>query len=103
MTALERAREALMSVAADDMPVAMYEVEEAIAAFEKAVRAAQAQADAELMEKMATNVDKLARPTTRPSADDTIAVYRTAADALHPDRLGWSLNLPDHLRDVQAE
>jgi hypothetical protein len=55
---------------------------------------AQAQADAELMQKMSDRA-----PTARPSKGGTTsrAVFAEAARILHPDELGWSLNLPDHL------
>ncbi|MFI1796621.1 hypothetical protein ACH427_04575 [Streptomyces sp. NPDC020379] len=59
-------------------------------------RREQARLDSELMQKMSDRA-----PKTTPPKDGTTsrAVYAAAADILNPDGQGWSLELPEHLRE----
>lgn len=59
------------------------------------VRVEQARIDAVLMRKLADNSPSVTPPKGGTSAK---AVFETAAKTLDPDGLGWSLNLPDHLK-----
>jgi hypothetical protein len=72
--AVETTREALFSVGAQDMPVAGYEVREAMDAFEKAVRADQTRLDAE---KILDDMTVMGQP-----GDSYAVAY---AEVLRPD------------------
>lgn len=89
MNDLTRAREALLRADAPDLPVA-------ITAFEQAVRRDQARVDAELMQRQSDRSPSAPAPK---GGTTSRAVFAAAAKMLHPERLGWSLELPDHLRD----
>jgi hypothetical protein len=56
----------------------------------------QAQVDAELMQK---NADRAPKAPAPKGGTTSRAVFTEAARMLHPDVLGWSLELPEHLRE----
>lgn len=86
--ATEKARENLLNAGPQDMLAA-------VAAFEQAVRRDQARVDAELMR---TQSDRSPSAPAPRSGTTSRAVFASAARMLHPDELGWSLELPDHLK-----
>lgn len=55
----------------------------------------QARVDAELMQTMSDRAPKAPAPK---SGTTSRAVFAEAARMLHPDELGWGLELPEHLR-----
>lgn len=56
----------------------------------------QARLDAELMQKMS---DRSPTAPASKGGTNSRTVYASAANILHPDKLGWSLELPEHLRN----
>jgi hypothetical protein len=56
----------------------------------------QARVDAELMQK---NADRAPKAPAPKGGTTSRAVFTEAARMLHPDVLGWSLELPEHLRE----
>lgn len=65
----------------------------------ESTRRDQARIDADLMQKMS---DRSSTAPAPKSGTTSRAVYANAAKILHPDELGWSLALPEHLRDEEG-
>jgi hypothetical protein len=57
----------------------------------------QARVDADLMTK---NADRAPTAPAPKGGTTSRAVFESAARMLHPDELGWSLELPEHLREA---
>jgi hypothetical protein len=62
-----------------------------------AVRREQARVDADLMQK---NADRAPTAPAPKGGTTSRAVFESAYRMIHPDELGWSLELPEHLRDT---
>lgn len=74
-------------------------VEAALKLLDKVIeetRVTQARVDADLMQKMS---DRAANTTPPKGGTNSRSVYKSAANMLNPDELGWSLKLPAHLQD----
>jgi hypothetical protein len=57
----------------------------------------QARVDADLMQK---NADRAPTAPAPKGGTTSRAVFESAYRMIHPDELGWSLELPEHLRDM---
>jgi DNA-binding PadR family transcriptional regulator len=63
-----------------------------------ATKREQARRDSELMQK---NSDRAPTAPAVKGGTTSRAVFESAARMLDPDQLGWSLELPDHLKDAE--
>jgi hypothetical protein len=76
---------------------------EMIRLLDKAIQDArreQARVDADLMKK---NVDRAPTAPAPKGGTTSRAVFESAYRMIHPDELGWSLELPEHLRVLEQE